>query len=77
MQTHIHSILHRPNLGLLMANLMLLIKMQLKYSGATRVGVIKGFPKCRSQSCFSAVTWVELSPTPAPTVMLIPRACAV
>ena len=27
MQTHIHSILHRPNLGLLMANLILIVAL--------------------------------------------------
>ena len=50
----------------------LLVKIQLKYSGAARLGVISGFPNRRSQSSLSAEGWVELSPTPAPTVMLIP-----
>ena len=37
MQTHIHSILHRPNLGLLMANLIL---SRPQYNGATILSLL-------------------------------------
>ena len=37
MQTHIHSILHRPNLGLLMANL---IQSRPQYNGATILSLL-------------------------------------
>ena len=66
-----------PTMELGLRRFRLLLKMQPMHSGAAQLGVMRGFPKRRLQSFLRAEGWVELKPTPDPTVMLMPNAYAV
>ena len=52
----------------------MLIKMQGRYSGAARQGVMRGFPCLSAHVSVSDDGCAELVPTPPPTIIEMPRA---